>query len=114
MGALRELSHGPVNPMTKNIVQAVEAYEVYADYDANAPDTAGVFTVDDGEIAKGLCDFLNQDPRKYIFVHVEGFEWAKQFKYRQVLVPLEGSDHYHYDSVADAIVALQEDYEIEN
>ena len=91
------------------IIKAVEAYEIYADYDAEAPDSDGLFTVDDKSVADGLCEHLNKNPRGWRMAYVQGYEWCKRFRVSEVLVPVEEAKKYHYGNVDDAIAALIEE-----
>jgi hypothetical protein len=64
-------------------VTAYQGYEIYADYDANAPDTKALLRCDTEELAQEVCDKLNETPRKWgNMAFVEGYEWSKSFSYR--------------------------------
>lgn len=63
------------------------AFAIYADYDANAPDTKNLFVVSSETLAKLVCEFLNEDPPRWgNLAFVDGFEWAKLFAYRETIV----------------------------
>ncbi len=67
-------------------IEAYEAFEIYANYDFQAPDTEGWFSVETEELAKKVCDWLNTDPRKFVRFTVDGCEGYKRFMYRDSLV----------------------------
>lgn len=67
-------------------VAAYRAFGIFADYDANAPDTDTIVTVTNEELAKQVCEKLNEDPRRYTIVFVDGWEHAKRFRHRPVLI----------------------------
>ena len=77
-------------------VTAYRAFGVFADYDGNAPDTDTLVTVTSEELAKQVCEKLNEDPRSCVVAFVDGWEHAKRFRYRPVLVanPNSGCDSY--------------------
>jgi hypothetical protein len=67
-------------------VTAYQGYEIYADYDANAPDTKGLLLCDTEELAIAVCEKLNETPRKWgNMAFVEGYEWSKSFQHRPVI-----------------------------
>lgn len=66
------------------------AYGIYADYDANAPDTASLLFCSTEELAKAVCAILNETPQRWgNLAYVDGFEWSKSFSYNRVFVPLD-------------------------
>lgn len=63
-------------------VLAIPCWGIYADYDANAPDTATCFLVATEELAKEVCALLNESPRSYgNLAFVDGWEHCKSFSY---------------------------------
>lgn len=63
-------------------VLAIPCWGIFADYDAEAPDTKTLFLVATEELAKEVCAFLNEDPRKWNnLAFVDGWEWKKSFSY---------------------------------
>lgn len=66
-------------------VAAIPCWGIYADYDANAPDTQSFYRVATEELAKEVCDFLNEDPRRWNMAFVDGFESCKSWAYRGTL-----------------------------
>ena len=68
-------------------VTAYQGWAIYADYDAEAPDTADKIWVSTEELAKEVCEKLNENPRKYTqLAFVDGWEWKKSFQYREVVL----------------------------
>ena len=67
-------------------VTAYRAFGVFADYDGNAPDTSDFVVVASEELAKQVTKKFNEDPRKHTIVFVDGWEHAKRFCYRPVLI----------------------------
>jgi hypothetical protein len=67
-------------------ITAYRAFGIFADYDANAPDTDTLVTVASEELAKQVCEKLNEDPRSHVVAFVDGWEHAKRFRHRPVLV----------------------------
>lgn len=88
------------------VVEAVEAHEIYANYRAEAPNSEGIFVVTDEKIAESLCDLLNQDPRAYNMVYVDGYEWRKNFRFRSILISLEGAERSYFETLDDAVNAF--------
>lgn len=90
-------------------VQAYPCFGVYADYDANAPDTKTFFLVATKELAEEVCEVLNDEPRKWsTLAYVEGWEHTKSFHFRPEftqdpstiftsLEALQKSDHLEED-----------------
>jgi hypothetical protein len=66
-------------------VTAYEAFGIFGDYDGNAPDTESVCLVATEDLAKEVCAKLNEDPREYAIVCVDGWEHSKRFRYRTEL-----------------------------
>lgn len=92
-------------------VPAVPCYGIYADYDANAPDTEDLLTVSTEELAKAVCEVLNEDPRKWgNMAFVDGFEWAKSFSYHKTFVE---PGHEVSTSVEKAMSWVEEDEDCE-
>lgn len=80
--------------MTRELerVEAWRAWEIYADYDANAPDTVGFAMVATRELADDVCAWLNEDPEAHSWLaFVDGFEHAKSFKHRPALADDPGT-----------------------
>ena len=67
-------------------ITAYRAFGIFADYDANAPDTDTIVTVTSEELAKEVCEKLNEDPRRHTVVFVDGWEHAKRFCWRPRLI----------------------------
>jgi len=67
-------------------VTAFRAFGIFASYDANAPDTDTLATVTSEELAKRVCEKLNEDPQSHVVAFVDGWEHAKRFCHRPVLV----------------------------
>ena len=67
-------------------ITAYRAFGIFADYDANAPATETIVTVTSEELAKEVCGKLNEDPRSYVVVFVDGWEHAKRFCWRPRLI----------------------------
>jgi hypothetical protein len=64
-------------------VTLYRGYAVYADYDANAPDTEDLLFCATVELAQAVCEVLNEDPRRWgNLAFVDGYEWSKSFGYR--------------------------------
>ena len=74
-------------------VTAYEAFAIYGDYDSNAPDTSTICLVASEDLAKEVCSKLNEDPRKYCVVFVDGWEHAKRFRFRPELVATKAKPH---------------------
>lgn len=70
--------------MLKQVV-AYETYGIFGDYDGNAPDTDTICLVATEELAKEVCAKLNENPRDYHVVYVDGWEHNKRFSYRREL-----------------------------
>lgn len=63
-------------------VLAIPCWGIFADYDANAPDTRILFLVSTEELAKEVCAFLNENPRKWgNLACVDGWEHCKRFSW---------------------------------
>lgn len=74
--------HGMPEP-----VQGYRAWAIYADYDANAPDTEDLILVSTEDLAKLVCDELNEDTGRWNnLAFIDGWEHCKMFRYREVLV----------------------------
>ncbi len=61
-------------------------YEIYKDYDGNAPDTATLFTVSSEELAVQVVKHLNdlkKAKKDGALAHNEGNEWGAKWKYRE-------------------------------
>jgi hypothetical protein len=58
-------------------VPAYEVYEVYADFDGYAPDSAAVAVVPTEAHARAVCAALNKDPRSWTVAAIDGWEHAK-------------------------------------
>jgi hypothetical protein len=95
------------------VVEAVEAHAIYANYDAMAPNSESIFVVTDEKIAEGLCDLLNQDPRAYNMVYVDGYEYCKNFRFRSILIPLKAAESNHFETLDDAVNAFCKDHDCE-
>jgi hypothetical protein len=67
-------------------VLAFPCWAIYGDYDANAPDTKDLIWCTTEELARKVCDKLNEDPRSYNLCYVEGFEGCKTFQYHKVFL----------------------------
>jgi hypothetical protein len=67
-------------------ITAYRAFGIFADYDANAPDTGTLVTVTSEELAKQVCEKLNEDPRSYVIAFVNGCEHWKRFGWRPRLI----------------------------
>lgn len=68
-------------------VTAYRAWGIYADYDANAPDTRDLILVSTEALARDVCDALNEDPRRWgNLAFVDGWEFCKSFQHRLALV----------------------------
>lgn len=67
-------------------VPGIPCFGVYADYDANAPDTATHILVATEELAKEVCAFLNKDARAWNQAFVDGCESCKSWQYRPEMV----------------------------
>jgi len=67
-------------------IAAYRAFGIFADYDANAPDTYTISLVTSEELAKQVCEKLNEDPRRHMIVFVDGWEHAKRFCHRPELI----------------------------
>ena len=66
--------------MAAKQVTAFVGYAIYADYDANAPDTQDLILCDTEELAIRVCDHLNEEPRKWgNLAFVDGWEHTKSF-----------------------------------
>tara|TARA_R110000868_G_scaffold47769_7_gene156246 strand:+ start:2632 stop:2958 length:327 start_codon:yes stop_codon:yes gene_type:complete len=70
--------------MLKQVV-AYETYGIFGDYDCNVPDTYTICLVATEELAKEICAKLNENPRDYSVVCVDGWEHCKRFSYRREL-----------------------------
>ncbi len=71
-------------------VLAIPCWGVYADYDANAPDTATLFLVATEELAQEVCALLNENPRAHgNLAFVDGCEYCKRFEYSSELCPVD-------------------------
>jgi len=69
-----------------DVVLAYPCFGIYADYDANAPDTETYFVVATKELAEEVCAKLNENPRKWGNLgFVDGWEHAKSFSSRPEL-----------------------------
>ena len=84
-------------------VTAYRAFGIFADYDANAPDTATLVTVTSEELAKQVCEKLNEDPRSYVIAFVDGCEHWKRFSHRPELITNPDSA---CDSFASAVAEM--------
>ena len=77
-----EMVHKGPRPVT-----AYEGYAIYADYDANAPNSEDVVFVSTEELAKEVCGKLNEDPRSYgNLAFVDGWEFCKSFRYHTIVL----------------------------
>ena len=74
-------------------VTAYVAFGIFGDYDSNAPDTSTVCLVATEELAKEVCETLNEDPREHAVVFVDGWEHAKRCRFRTELVADENEAH---------------------
>jgi hypothetical protein len=67
-------------------VLAFPCFAIFCSYDANAPDTKDIIVVSTEDLAKEVCDLLNEDPRAHSqLAYVEGYEHCKRFEYRSTL-----------------------------
>jgi hypothetical protein len=69
--------------MKHNLLDAVTAipcWGIYADYNANAPDTQTFFNVATEELAEEVCAFLNEDARRWNMAFVDGCESCKSWQ----------------------------------
>ncbi len=68
-------------------VTAWQGYGIYADYDANAPDSEDRLFVATEELAQQVCAKLNENPRAHgDLAYCEGWEWCKSFQYHEVIL----------------------------
>lgn len=74
---------------------AIPCFEIYADYDANAPDTAGVILVSAQALAERLCEELNEDPQACVKCVVDGWEHAKSWAWRPTFAPVADQGKIH-------------------
>lgn len=96
-------------------VLAIPCWGIFADYDANAPNTEVLFLVATEELAKEVCAVLNESPRSWsALAFVDGWEHCKSFAYRgsyvapsmagEVFTSLEAlreSEHFERDDDGD-------------
>lgn len=102
--------HGMPEP-----VQGYRAWAIYADYDANAPDTEDLILVSTEALAEAVCLELNEDTRRWNnLAFVDGFEWAKSFSYHEVLVADPYAPRRSLAEVFEKDVEEDEDYEPED
>jgi hypothetical protein len=94
-----------MTPVEKTMekITAYRAFGIFADYDGNAPDTDTIVTVTSEELAKQVCEKLNEDPRSYVIAFVDGWEHAKRFRHRPVLIANPDSA---CDSFASAVAEM--------
>lgn len=71
-------------------VTAYRVFGIFADYDGNAPDTSTLALVPTEEVAKEVCQRLNEDPQSHTIVFVDGWENHKTFRYRPELTEDQG------------------------
>jgi hypothetical protein len=86
-------------------VMAYEAWAIFADYDANAPTTQDLLTVGTHELARELVDLFNKNPRAVPLAYVDGWEHAKRYDCRKVLLPADSEPHVAWtkeDALTDA------------
>jgi len=80
-GALRAAIVAKCNDIPRKV------WAVYADYDAEAPDTKDLIFCATEQIAAGVCEDLSRDPRAHNdLAYVAGCEGCKVFKLRQTWV----------------------------
>jgi hypothetical protein len=76
-------------------VTAYKGYAIYANYDAEAPNTEDLILISSKELAQEVLKLLNANPRKYSnLAFINGFEYAKTFQSYEVLREDE-SDFLH-------------------
>lgn len=81
-------------------VTAFQGYAVYADYDGNASDTEDKILCATKKLAQKVVDHLNVNPRKWGgLAYVDGWEFAKSFKYREALRLSASEFHQDFESV---------------
>jgi hypothetical protein len=69
-----------------NQIMAYVGYAIYADYDAQAPNTNDLILVGSEELAAEVLHLLNENPQKYYDIaFVDGLERYKSFKSHRVL-----------------------------
>lgn len=69
-------------------------YEVYKDYDANAPDTPAVLITEDKEVAEAAAAFLNDLKEREMdgsLAYDEGHEWCAWWRVREYHAPTQVS-----------------------
>ena len=71
-------------------ITAYEAFGIFGDYDSNAPDTHTVCLVASEDLARQVCAKLNENPRDYCVVFVDGWEHSKRFAFRRELTDNPG------------------------
>lgn len=72
-------------------VTAYRVWEISADYDGKAPDTAALLVLATRELADEVCACLNEDPRAWgCLAFVDGCEGHKRFVVRQAVTELPG------------------------
>lgn len=89
-------------------VLAIPCHGIYADYDANAPDTRSIIFVATQELAAEVCDKLNEDPRRYCACVVDGWEHAKSWASRPEFLPA-GSEGRIHVTPESALSEIEED-----
>jgi hypothetical protein len=81
---------------------------IYADYDANAPDTCDLLLVTDEKLAKEVCDKLNtMEGKGHFLAHNEGHEWCKTWTYHAKLVAANTGDEI-YSSMEEVEALFRE------
>lgn len=70
----------PITPVTKPVGIS---FDVYADYDGNAPDSHSVLSLASLELADIVREIIRES-YDYLCV-VDGFEWAKSWKIRETI-----------------------------
>ena len=74
---------------------AIPCFEIYADYDANAPDTEGIILVSAQALAERVCEELNEDPQACVKCVVDGWEHAKSWAWRPTFAPVADRSKIH-------------------
>lgn len=96
-------------------VLAIPCWAIYADYDANAPDSATLLVVATEELAKEVCRFLNEDPRRWqSLAFCDGWEWCKRFRCSQTYRLSPEGIATHFETLVASLEATEaEDDEAE-
>jgi len=96
--------HGPPEK-----VAAYRGYAVYADYDANAPNSEDLIFCSTEELAQEVCKILNVDPRSHgDLAYTEGWEFCKSFQCRVVIL----TEEWIFDrTVLDALAEVRSCHE---